>query len=70
MCLLHKYSENPQSNTTTCFIIDDTVLEKGGVRMEGISRIFDYVKGKCVLGYKLLLYAFFDGKTTILSILS
>ena len=70
MCLLRKYSETPQSNTTTCFIIDDTVLEKSGVRMEGISRIFDHVKGRYVLGYKLLLYAFFDGKTTIPSILS
>ena len=34
----------PQSDTTTCFIIDDTVLEKSGVRMEGISRVFDHVK--------------------------
>ena len=65
MCLLRKYSEVPQSNTTTCFIIDDTVLEKSGVRMEGISRVFDHVKGRCVLGYKQLLCAFFDGKTTI-----
>ena len=65
MCLLRKYSEAPQSNTTTCFIIDDTVLEKSGVRMEGVSRIYDHVKGRCVLGYKLLLCAFFDGKTTI-----
>ena len=65
MCLLRKYSEAPQSNTTTCFIIDDTVLEKSGVRMEGISRVYDHVKGRCVLGYKLLLCAFFDGKTTI-----
>ena len=65
MCLLRKYGEAPQSDTTTCFIIDDTVLEKSGVRMEGISRVFDHVKGRCVLGYKLLLCSFFDGKTTI-----
>ena len=65
MCLLRKYGETPQSDITTCFIIDDTVLEKSGVRMEGISRVFDHVKGRCVLGYKLLLCAFFDGKTTI-----
>ena len=64
MCLLRKYGEAPQSNTTTCFIIDDTVLEKSGVRVEGLSRVFDHVKGRCVLGYKLLLCAFFDGKTT------
>ena len=65
MCLLRKYGEAPQTNTTTCFIIDDTVLEKSGVRVEGLSRVFDHVKGRCVLGYKLLLCAFFDGKTTI-----
>ena len=65
MCLLRKYGEAPQSDTTTCFIIDDTVLEKSGVRMDGISRVFDHVKGRCVLGYKLLLCAFFDGKTTM-----
>ena len=35
MCLLRKYGEAPQSDTTTCFIIDDMVLEKSGVRMEG-----------------------------------
>ena len=65
MCLLRKYGEAPRPDTTTCFIIDDTVREKSGVRMEGVSRVFDHVKGKCVLGYKLLLCAFFDGKTTI-----
>lgn len=65
MCLLRKYGEAPLSDTTTCFIIDDTVLEKSGVRMEGISRVFDHAKGRCVLGYKLLLCAFFDGKTTL-----
>ena len=65
MYLLRKYSEAPQSNTTTCFIIDDTVLEKSGVRMQGISRVFNHVRGRCILGYKLLLCAFFDSKTTI-----
>ena len=65
MYLLRKYGEVPLSDTTTCFIIDDTVLEKSGVRMEGISRVFDHMKDRCVLGYKLLLCAFFDGKTTI-----
>ena len=65
MCLLRKYNEAPLSNTATCFIIDDTVLEKSGVRIEGISRIYDYVEGRCVLGFKRLLYAFFEGKITI-----
>ena len=41
------------------------MLRKSGVRKEDISRVFDNVKGRCLLGYKLLLSAFFDGKTTI-----
>lgn len=48
-----------------CYIVDDTTLEKTGVSMEGLSRVFDHVKHKCVLGYKLLLLAFFDGRSTI-----
>ena len=48
-----------------CYIVDDTTLEKTGVSMEGVSRVFDHVKHKCVLGYKLLLLAFFDGRSTI-----
>lgn len=49
----------------SCYILDDTTLEKSGFAMEHISRVYDHVKGKCVLGYKLLLCAFFDGKTTL-----
>ena len=65
MCLLRKYGKAPQSDTTTCFVIDDIVLSKSGMRMEGNCRVGDHVKGRCVLGYKLLHCAFFDGKTTI-----
>lgn len=48
-----------------CYILDDTTLEKSGFSMEHISRVFDHVIGRCVLGYKLLVCAFFDGKTTL-----
>lgn len=48
-----------------CYIFDDTTLEKSGIKMERISRVFDHVKGNCVLGYKLLLICFFDGRSTI-----
>lgn len=44
----------------------DTTLEKSGIKIEHVSRVFDHVKGHCVLGYKLLLMAFFDGRSTIL----
>ena len=65
MCLLRKYGEVPQSDTTTCFIIDDTMLGENSVRMQGISRVFNHVRGRCVLGYKLLLRTSFDSKTTL-----
>jgi hypothetical protein len=35
------------------------------VSIEGISRVFDHVKHKCVLGFKELILAYFDGRTTI-----
>ena len=47
------------------FILDDTTLEKSGICMEGISRVFDHVKQKSVLGYKLLLLAITDTKSTL-----
>jgi len=48
-----------------CYIIDDTTIEKTGTRMERVSRVFDHVKGRCVLGFKLLLLAVTDGVTTL-----
>ena len=47
------------------FILDDTTLEKTGLCMEGISRVFDHVAQKSVLGYKLLMLAVTDRKSTI-----
>ena len=57
--------ENAEETTAPkCYIIDDTTIEKTGLHFEGLSRVFDHVKGTCVLGYKLLILAFFDGKST------
>lgn len=47
------------------YIIDDTTLEKSGICMEGISRVFDHVAQKSILGYKLLLLAITDAKSTL-----
>lgn len=61
--LRKEHAETPSDNTS--YIFDDTTLEKTGLGMEQVSRVFDHVKGKCVLGFKLLVCAFFDGKSTI-----
>ena len=49
-------------NAPKCYIIDDTTVSKTGLHFEGLSRVFDHVLSKCVLGYKLLILAFFDGR--------
>ncbi|MDR1056554.1 MAG: transposase [Prevotellaceae bacterium] len=56
-------TDTPQA--PCCYILDDTTLEKTGTHFERLSRVFDHVAGKCVCGYKLLLLAFFDGKSTL-----
>ena len=64
ICILRREGVWAESENS-CLILDDTTLEKTGYSMERVSRVFDHVQGKCVLGFKLLLCAFFDGKTTI-----
>ena len=63
-CILRKEHANDTS-LPKCYILDDTTTEKSGLTMEHVSRVFDHVKGKCVLGFKVLVCAFFDGKSTL-----
>lgn len=50
---------------TSCFILDDTTAEKTTKRGERVSRVFDHVISKCVLGYKVQILCVSDGTTTI-----
>ena len=54
-----KSPDNPQS--PVCGIIDDTVLEKTGRRIERIGKVFDHISQRYVLGFRCLLYSFWDG---------
>ena len=47
----------------TCAILDDSLLKKRGVKIEGIGNVFDHVSRKSVLGFKCLLLCFWDGKS-------
>jgi len=42
-------------------ILDDSLLEKTGKSIEKISRVWDHVKHRSVLGYKLNLLGYWDG---------
>ena len=54
-----------EENLTRCFVVDDSLLEKSGKTIEGISRVSNHVKGGYTFGFKLLLLGFFDGKMLI-----
>ena len=56
--------KDEETDAPKCYIVDDTTMENTGFWFEGLSRVFDHVVDKCVLGYKLLLVAFFDGRST------
>lgn len=48
-----------------CFIADDSDIEKRGRKFEGISRIFNHVIGRHILGFKLLVLGLWDGKSFV-----
>jgi predicted nucleic acid-binding Zn finger protein len=44
-----------------CLIFDDSTLEKTGKSIEKISRVWDHVSQRFILGYKLLTMGYWDG---------
>lgn len=52
-----------QPTTPTCGIIDDTLLEKTGKKIEGIGKVFCHIVKRKILGFKCQLYAYWDGKS-------
>ena len=63
-CILRKNGIQTESENS-CVIFDDTTLEKTGRKLEHITKVFDHVRMNYVLGYKLLLCLFFDGKSSL-----
>ncbi|MCX6235920.1 MAG: transposase [Bacteroidetes bacterium] len=51
----------PSANRVRCLVFDDTVISKTGKYIEKVSRVWDHVVNRCVLGYKLLLMGYWDG---------
>ena len=46
-------------------IFDDTTVEKSGKKMEFLGRVWDHVKQSSVLGFKILVMLYWDGKSSI-----
>ena len=49
------------SDAPRCLIIDDSDRPKAGRYIENISRIWDHVSKRFILGYKLLTMGYWDG---------
>jgi len=61
----HVKASGDFASGTTCFVLDDTDIEKTGKTIEFIGRIFNHVTKLYPLGFKMLLLGFWDGKTLI-----
>ena len=57
---LKQRSVTTNANGIKCFIADDTALEKRGKTLEGISRVWDHVFHRSILGFKGLFLAYWD----------
>jgi predicted nucleic acid-binding Zn finger protein len=51
--------------TPKCLIFDDSMLEKTGRYIEKVSRMFDHVSKRFLLGFKLLAMGYWDGTSFI-----
>lgn len=57
---LKQRSVTSNTNGITCFVADDTAIEKRGKTLEGISRVWDHVFHRSILGFKGLFLAYWD----------
>jgi len=60
---LNKQNDNTENSIigVKALIFDDTLLSKTGKNIEGVSRIWDHVFHRTVLGFQLLVMGFYDG---------
>ena len=52
-------------NAVRCLIFDDSTLPKTGRYIEKVSKVWDHVLSRCILGYKLLVMGYWDGGSFI-----
>jgi len=54
-----------ESDNPHCLIFDDTTAKKSGKKMEKIGRVWDHVEQRSILGFKILVMLYWDGKSFI-----
>jgi hypothetical protein len=69
--LVHRFvkvtsKDSDVADTSSRYLVfDDTTLPKTGKRMEKIGKVWDHVTNRYVLGFKLLVMMYWDGKSAI-----
>jgi hypothetical protein len=58
-------AENDKKTKPRCLIIDDTLIEKTGKKIEKIGKVWDHVTNRMVLGFRLLVGLYFDGTSAV-----
>lgn len=53
--------KSEQTDRIKCLILDDSLLEKTGRFIEKVGRVWDHVKQRSILGFKLNLLGYWDG---------
>lgn len=53
--------KSEQTDRVRCLILDDSLLEKTGMFIEKVSRVWDHVTRRSILGFKLNLFGYWDG---------
>lgn len=56
-----KVSQEDSANGVKALIFDDTPIAKTGRKIEGVSKVWNHVIGRSILGYQLLVMGFYDG---------
>ena len=54
-----------ESDKPHCLIFDDTTVKKSGKKMEKTGRVWDHVEQRSILGFKILVMLYWDGKSFI-----
>ena len=53
--------EDVENGNTKALVFDDTSIYKTGKKIEGVSKIWDHVIHKSILGFQLLVMGYYDG---------
>jgi hypothetical protein len=59
--LSNRELQSASNQSVSAIVFDDTPIEKTGRRIEGVSKIWNHVINKSVLGYQLLVMGIYDG---------